>query len=316
MAKLAEEVLLRVGPALKTSYFDEDVHTEWKKIAVALENGEGLEQAINSESLPDQLGELIALHASECVREDEVVAIEAMVHDNEPGVFARMAAHLARVDSRASIITTNYDRLIEVDLALAGVGVDSMFSGHPIGRLDEESAYQEHEYLEWSTGPRRRQKRAVRPHVQLSKPHGSLDWFTSENGGIIRTDLPFQGSRKVVAPGGSKYRLGYESPFDVHRERANRAIDRATSLLVVGYGFNDDHLQTHLKPIFASVPSVMVSYSLTDNARAFLSTNPDAVGIERGQTDDCSVVVCQKREIIVDRGIWQLDVLLREALQI
>jgi hypothetical protein len=191
-----------------------------------------------------------------------------------------------------------------------------MFSGHPIGRLDEESAYQEHEYLEWSTGPRRRQKRAVRPHVQLSKPHGSLDWFTSENGGIIRTDLPFQGSRKVVAPGGSKYRLGYESPFDVHRERANRAIDRATSLLVVGYGFNDDHLQTHLKPIFASVPSVMVSYSLTDNARAFLSTNPDAVGIERGQTDDCSVVVCQKREIIVDRGIWQLDVLLREALQI
>lgn len=43
-------------------------------------------------------------------------------------------------------------------------------------------------------------------------------------------------------------RQGYESPFDHHRSRANQEIDRAGRFLVLGYGFNDDHLETHLSP--------------------------------------------------------------------
>jgi hypothetical protein len=316
MGRLAEEVLLRVDSVLKDGDFDEEVHAEWKKIAVALEDGEGLEQAIHAESMPDELGALIAVHASECVREDEAVAIDAMSRSDKPGEFSRIARHLSRVDGQPTIITTNYDRLIEVDLALSGVAVDSMFAGHTIGRLDEKLARQEHEYVERTASSRSRSRSLTRPHVQLAKPHGSLDWFTSGSGDVVRSDLTLAGPRRVVAPGGSKYRLGYESPFDVHRERANRAIDRAGAFLIVGYGFNDDHLQTHLKPAFANVPSLVVSYALTENARAFLSTNPDAVGIERGPTDDLSVVMHEGNQKIVNCGIWKLDVLLREALQV
>lgn len=316
MGRLAEEVLLRVDSVLKDGDFDEEVHAEWKKIAVALEDGEGLEQAIHAESMPDELGALIAVHASECVREDEAVAIDAMSRSDKPGEFSRIARHLSRVDGQPTIITTNYDRLIEVDLALSGVAVDSMFAGHTIGRLDEKLARQEHEYVERTASSRSRSRTLTRPHVQLAKPHGSLDWFTSGSGDVVRSDLTLAGPRRVVAPGGSKYRLGYESPFDVHRERANRAIDRAGAFLIVGYGFNDDHLQTHLKPAFANVPSLVVSYALSENARAFLSTNPDAVGIERGPTDDLSVVMHEGNQEIVNCGIWKLDVLLREALQV
>lgn len=316
MGRLAEEVLLRVDSDLKSGDFNEEVHLEWKNITVALESGRGLEQAIHADSLPDELGSLIAAHASECVREDEAVAIDAMARSKKPGEFSRIAGHLSRVDGQPTIITTNYDRLIEVDLALSGVAVDSMFAGHTIGRLDAKRARQEHEYVERPPMSRSRSRISTRPHVQLAKPHGSLDWFTSGSGDVVRSDLTLAGPRRVVAPGGSKYRLGYESPFDVHRERANRAIDRAGAFLIVGYGFNDDHLQTHLKAAFANVPSLVVSYALTESALGFLSTNLEAVGIERGPTDDSSVIIHEGNREIFDCGIWKLDVLLREALQI
>lgn len=316
MGRLAEEVLRRVGSVLKDGDFDEKVLGEWKKIEVALEAGEGLEQAISVVAMPEELGSLIALHASECVRTDETRAIEAMSASNKPGEFSRLVRHLSRVDEQPTIITTNYDRLIEVDLGLSGVGVESMFTGHSIGHLNQKLARQEHEYVDRTASSRSRARTSTRPHVVLSKPHGSLDWFTTGSGDVVRSDLPLAGPRKVVAPGGSKYRLGYESPFDVHRERANRAIDRAGAFLVVGYGFNDDHLQTHLHKAFANVPSLVVAYELTQNARRYLSTNPDAVGIERGGSDDVSIVVHGENETTVDSGLWNLDVLLREALQI
>ena len=46
----------------------------------------------------------------------------------------------------------------------------------------------------------------------------------------------------MITPGVNKYRAGYNSPFDKHRDLANDYIKNAGRLLVVGYGFNDAHL--------------------------------------------------------------------------
>src|SRR5690606_14272540 len=86
-----------------------------------------------------------------------------------------------------------------------------------------------------------------RDRVKLFKPHGSFDWFLGDSSPIRycgELALP----RHIITPGSNKFRNGYESPFDKHRERANESIDHASRFLIIGYGFNDDHLETHLKP--------------------------------------------------------------------
>jgi hypothetical protein len=65
----------------------------------------------------------------------------------------------------------------------------------------------------------------------------------------------------------NKFRSGYESPFDKHRERANEEIDRASRFLILGYGFNDDHLETHLKPkLRAGRPTLLITLQVSEAA--------------------------------------------------
>ena len=124
------------------------------------------------------------------------------------------------------------------------------------------------------------------------------------------------GARRIIAPGGNKYRLGYEAPFDVQRNRANQAIDRASTLLFVGYGFNDEHLQTHIRPRFPGVDAVIVSRNLTENAQKYLALNPTAIGIEAAD-DDSHCRVTQGPDVVeFDLPLWDLEHLTKEVLGI
>ena len=117
-----------------------------------------------------------------------------------------------------------------------------------------------------------------------------------------------------MAPGGNKYRLGYEVPFDAHRTRANDSIDRASALLFIGYGFNDDHLQTHIVDRIPQVPTVIVSKDLTDPAREHLRLNSSAVGIESGANLNESHVIRGTSKISIDKALWDLEYLVKEVL--
>ena len=109
-------------------------------------------------------------------------------------------------------MTTNYDRLIEVQAARAGVSVDTGFYGHTLGRLDPQRSKGELLRREPSPGSPSKVRLKSWPHIRLSKPHGSLGWFRHRDE-LLRSDLPMPGLDQIIAPGGSKYRLGYESPI-------------------------------------------------------------------------------------------------------
>jgi hypothetical protein len=117
--------------------------------------------------------------------------------------------------------------------------------------------------------------------ISLYKPHGSLDWVDYD-GRPVRSAFDLGPERAlIVTPGLNKYRACYNEPFDMHRELANEAIDRAERLLIIGYGFNDDHLETHLKArIRSGTQTVMLARSLTDNAKSHLAAGPFVWGIE------------------------------------
>ncbi|MCR6493167.1 SIR2 family protein [Cellulomonas sp. P24] len=313
MKQLAEHLLSTIGESDRP--LGGDSSAAWEGIASSLRDGVDLEAAFGSVELSLELSEAIALEVSNCVADLESAAIVEMLESSSDPVFGRLFKHLLRTTESADVITTNYDRLLEVAAALVEIPVDSMFHGHGIGHLDEDLSRSELLVVRANrSGRTAKRSIRLRPHLRLAKPHGSLDWI-EHRGRTLKTSLDLGGRRRIIAPGSSKYVLGYEQPFDLQRQRANAAISEASGFLVIGYGFSDSHLQTYLEPQFAKVPALVMSKSLTTGARHFLASNPRAVGFERGPGGGTSIT-WGAETAVVPEDIWSLDVMIREVLGI
>lgn len=313
MADIAKELLARVPEDLTNpSSAEAEV---WQRVELALVAGETLEAALGPDQLPQDLGAIITKHVARLVSSSEYAAIARLLATDEPTPLARVLGHALRTNEVADVVTTNYDRLIEAQLAHADIRVDTMYYGHTIGRLDEDLSHSELMRPGTIPGNARHVRLRKWPHIRLAKPHGSLGWFES-NDRFYRSELPLPGLEQIIAPGGNKYRLGYEIPFDAQRQRANSAVDRAAALLVVGYGFNDEHLETHLKQRFPHVNVVVLAKSLTANAKKYLETNSSAIGIESADSPEHSVVTRRGSVSYVPLPIWELGGFAKEILGI
>jgi hypothetical protein len=123
----------------------------------------------------------------------------------------------------------------------------------------------------------------------------------------------------IIPPGQSKYRNGYSSPFDLHRERGNKAIDRASRFLIIGYGFNDDHLETHLtQKIKSGVPTLLLTHSLSAKAKSVLNLSAHVFALEDATVGGVPATrVFSNGAIDVFNGItlWDLNNLVKEVFE-
>jgi hypothetical protein len=121
----------------------------------------------------------------------------------------------------------------------------------------------------------------------------------------------------MITPGESKYRTGYEPPFDHHIGLANDAIDYATAVLAIGFGFNDRHLQTHLEPrIKEGLPCLILTRTLTEAATALLDASPNVVALERLEPGGGTLVHrAADRTELPGMDLWQLGDFIDEVLQ-
>jgi hypothetical protein len=289
---------------------------DWKPIADRLGRMD-LESALDSVHADSPLlTEIIQTVAKEViVREREVIC--GMATGNIKLPCTALIDRLRRVNRRAVIITTNYDRLLEAAVEHAGLSIDTSFIGDYFGRFDHKQSKQTFQSL-----PRLRSRHVAtvtRPHVVIYKPHGSLDWYYVDDApvrSLIELDVP----RLIITPGKSKHERGYEQPFDHHRAAGNTAIDDASSLFILGHGFNDGHLQTHLGPkLQAGTPAVVLTRTLSDNARSQVATAPEVIALERTPgtpNGDASTTAHWHGESVPLDGVdlWDLDTLIKEAL--
>ncbi|WP_271608593.1 hypothetical protein [Bradyrhizobium sp. CCBAU 21359] len=90
--------------------------------------------------------------------------------------------------------------------------------------------------------------RQVTRTVAVWKVHGSLDWFQDSAGQIIGVrgmpEVPAGYSPLMITPGIDKYRLTHGEPFRTILGCSDAALENARAYFCVGYGFNDEHLQT------------------------------------------------------------------------
>ena len=276
----------------------------------------GLQSALLEKPPTSTLEAAIVARTSDLILAREREVVTKVFSGKRVLPFTRLLKHLLKPDTGIPIVTTNYDRLIEVAAEEAGLGVDTLFVGQFAGALDEVESK-----LSFCREVKLRGKIVqyrYRPRVNVFKPHGSLDWYYREGKPVrYAGDLPLQ--RLVITPGLNKFRNGYESPFDRHRDRANNTIDRASRFLILGYGFNDDHLETHLMPrIRSGVPTLLLARTLSRNALKLASGYANVIAIQYAVKDGTvgsSVFESTIETFVPNLALWELDTFVTEVLE-
>lgn len=276
----------------------------------------GLEAALLARPPTPTLEAAIVARTVELVAQHEREIVAEVFSKTRTLRFTRLLKHLLKPTAGVPVVTTNYDRLIEIGAEEANLGVDTLFVGRFAGQLNERESRLS--FCRDVTLKGKTVQYHYRQRVNVFKPHGSLDWYCRDGKPVSYAgDLPLP--RLIITPGLNKFRNGYESPFDRHRERANGAIDKASRFLVLGYGFNDDHLETHLTPrIKNGVPTLLLTRSLSDNALKLARENANVIAIQHGVVGgkDGSSIFIDKKEIHVpDLALWDLNVFISEVLE-
>lgn len=310
MGELTAHLQAMIGDGLTPTDAD-----HWAKLSPLIA-AKGLEAAMLEIAPTPTLEIEIVARTVELIAKREQEIVSQVFAKKRTLRFTRLLSHLLKHQNGLPVVTTNYDRLVEIAAEEAGLGVDSMFVGHFAGTLNEQESRLS--FLREVSLRGKQVQYRYRPRVNVFKPHGSLDWYYRD-GKPVRYSGDLASPRLIITPGLNKFRNGYESPFDKHRERANSAIDRATRFLIIGYGFNDDHLETHLTPrIRSGIPTLLLTHSLSSNAMKLAKECANVIAIQHVMVDSnegSSIFMNKVESHIADLTLWELNTFISEVLE-
>ncbi|MGO8678816.1 MAG: SIR2 family protein [Limisphaerales bacterium] len=239
MPKLAERLLAALPPDAQG----------WREIQSRLEDGQDLEQSLTGVALPASTNSLIRKEVG-----DHVAAIDRELRDDVligrkrwvgESLLKALVRRLPPVHPRLSVVTSNYDMLIEYSCAKSGLRYTS---GHVGEMIRTWNLRQARDDLTRFAGASQKGKpvRAPLPRVELYKVHGSINRFLDIKTGrsfecdVWAEEAPDGFDRLVATPGDQKFE-SYASNIEVAAP-AREAEANAMAFMVVGYGFNDAHL--------------------------------------------------------------------------
>lgn len=300
MGPLADHLLAEVG---KSATGPSKVI--WDKIAADLSGKVDLESALHNNAPDDALDIIIRQETSKFLVPTERQVLVDVVTGVRTLRLSKLLPYLNKPTSGIPFITTNYDRLVEAALELNGIHVDGLFIGDLTGWFDPStSSYRS------CRGVKQVKKSVLLSHATRAtvlKPHGSFDWYQGKDK-AIRSPLDLDVPRLIVTPGVGKYRTGYEQPFDLHRERANKEIDKASRFLILGFGFNDAHLQTHLDPrLRHGTPALVLSRSLSASTTSLMPHCQNMITICRDPATGGAIMHYKGAQHTIREPIWDLE---------
>ena len=112
------------------------------------------------------------------------------------------------------------------------------------------------------------------------KVHGSIDWFNVEQEARkLYTSVSYD--PEMIPPGKNKYRTTHLSPYRELMQKSDDAIKKAPSFLVVGFGFNDEHITPLVvKKTKSGTPIVVVTKEVTTTTEKELQRAKKVIYIE------------------------------------
>lgn len=180
-------------------------------------------------------------------------------------------------EPRLQLYTTNYDTLFEQAANQRGfVVVDGFSFSYPrVFRginFDYDFVYRERTRI--------KNEESFVPNVfQLYKIHGSVNWEKEADGNIYQKE---QVSKPcIVYPASNKYESSYEQPYFEMMSHFQQTLRKdGTLLIVIGFGFQDKHIQNVIKEAVNQNPNfhlLVVCYA---------TENGQEIGIKRSLAPD------------------------------
>lgn len=162
-----------------------------------------------------------------------------------------------------NIITTNYDCVLEYTLEGLDLPYSDGFNGKQFSKF-KPSNFKNKE------------------HVNLIKVHGSLRWSDS-------VYSYYNDSMDAIYPSKNKYKQAYQDPFRTLIQKSDEIIESANSFLIVGFGFNDEHLTPKLEAALKKgVPAVIITKDATKNTLKTLEAATKSIVITEASDNQSS----------------------------
>lgn len=118
------------------------------------------------------------------------------------------------------------------------------------------------------------------------KVHGSLNWFEIDNE-VRKLNSDFGYLPIMIPPGKNKYRTSHNNPYRELMQKSDNAIKKANSFLVVGFGFNDEHITPLIiRKIKDGTPIVVVTKYITSTTIQQLDKAKKVIYVEADETND------------------------------
>ena len=180
--------------------------------------------------------------------------------------FINTVSHLVRTPSKLTIVTTNYDTLIE-DAA------DSIEYTVMDGFSFSHRPYFNSDMFEWNLAKdieniKTRELEYKKNIINLLKLHGSLTW-ERDTKGIRRKEKADVSNPIMIFPSSNKYMQSYQEPYFELFTKFQELLKRSNTLLITtGFSFADNHIsQMIIQAILhnKSLAVLISDYNITQN---------------------------------------------------
>jgi len=250
MPSLADKLRAEVAPVSATE------KDEWKAVLQQLDGNVDLEHALDEVKGDAMLKRVVAVSGQFVSELDRKwgwpIATGAKTAPLTP-LLKSLTAGLPSSYPIQHVVTPNYDMLIEHTCgALQLPWIDGFAPGATSVRDWRYAGFSMLNQEEESRGRRVELVTRIRAHVRLHKVHGSINWFCNDGGTrLLRCDAatyqePCAGwLRAMITPGQMK-----NQQIALNRDwfaESDKAIQGGSAFLIVGYGFNDDHIQKGIR---------------------------------------------------------------------
>ena len=122
------------------------------------------------------------------------------------------------------------------------------------------------------------------------KVHGSLNWFSFNNGYPFFLTGEYEDKINdlkslMILPSNLKYQDSFQEPYRTIITKSDEIIEQAKSFLVVGFGFNDEHITPKLdNQIKKGIPIVVITKKATDFCKKKLQNAQKYCLFEKGES--------------------------------
>lgn len=300
MTELARYLIDNINPSESEAELE-----QWEKLKSELRKGTDLERALHIVDVPSNLEKEVIIKTKELISMQDLELRRQFAMNRITLPLSRLLIFLNGTTSPSiKLVTTNYDRLAEYAVDQASLNPYTGFEGQYIKRFKGKF------------------KNLVKESniVEVLKVHGSIDWYNSSDQVMSLPD-DFHDLNELtpvmVTPGKGKYQYTHYDPFRSLITRVDELFASSKSILIIGFGFNDEHIQPKLvdKIRNTQTPILIISKKLSVNAREFIKSNQHAkvLGIEEFNTGS-KIVLPNTDDIEVENSIWDLNELLKFIL--